>query len=58
MWHDPIVEETRQLRDEFARQFNYDADAIFEAIKIRQTQSGKEAVTLPARKPVPIPEVA
>ena len=58
MWHDLIVEETRQLRDEFARQFNYDADAIFEAIKIRQSQSGKETVTLPARKPVPLPDAA
>ncbi len=58
MWHDPIVEETRQLRDEFARQFNYDADAIFEAIKIRQIQSGKETAILPARKPVLLPDVA
>ncbi|WP_275575081.1 hypothetical protein [Methylocucumis oryzae] len=30
MWQDPIVTETRSLRDEYARQFNYDADAIFE----------------------------
>ena len=28
MWNDPIVEETRRIRDEHARQFNYDLAAI------------------------------
>lgn len=58
MWIDPVVEETRQLRDEIARQFNHNPDAIFDAIKLRQAQSGKTTVILPARKPVPIPDVA
>jgi len=30
MWQDPIVAETRALRDEYARQFNYDINGIFE----------------------------
>lgn len=30
MWKDPIVAETRSLRDEYARQFNYDTDAMFD----------------------------
>ncbi|MEN9865402.1 MAG: hypothetical protein RL748_992 [Pseudomonadota bacterium] len=58
MWNDPIVAETRQLRDQIARQFNHNPDAIFDAIKLRQAQSGKETVTLPARKRVPIPDMA
>jgi hypothetical protein len=29
MWKDPIVEEIRACRDEHARAFQYDADAIF-----------------------------
>ena len=29
MWKDPIVEEIRAYRDEHARAFQYDADAIF-----------------------------
>ena len=33
MWTDPIVEETRRIRDEHARQFNYDLAAIFADIK-------------------------
>ena len=32
MWQDPIVQETRRLRDAFAAQHGYDADAIFQAI--------------------------
>lgn len=28
MFDDPIVAETRRLRDEYASQFNYDLDAI------------------------------
>jgi len=33
MWTDPIVEETRRIRDEHARKFNYDLSAIFADIK-------------------------
>ena len=32
MWQDPIVAETRALRDEYARQFNYDAAAIYQRL--------------------------
>jgi hypothetical protein len=33
MWNDPIVEETRRLRDEYASKFNYDIHAIVEDLK-------------------------
>jgi len=33
MWTDPIVEETRRIRDEHAKKFDYDLRAIFEDIK-------------------------
>lgn len=33
MWTDPIVEETRRLREEHAKRFNYDLRAIFEDLK-------------------------
>ena len=51
MWKDPIVEETRKLREQYASQFNYDIDAIFKDIQQRQAQSGKKLVSFPARKP-------
>lgn len=51
MWKDPVVEETRKLREQYASQFNHDIDAIYKDIQRRQTQSGKKLVSLPARKP-------
>jgi hypothetical protein len=36
MWQDPIVAETRALRDEYARQFNYSIDDIFEDLMTKQ----------------------
>ena len=48
---DPIVEETRKLREEYAAQFNHDPNAIFDDIFKRQCREGKKLVTFPARKP-------
>ena len=36
MNNDPIVEEVRRVRDELARQFNYDIHAIFADLRTRQ----------------------
>ena len=51
MWHDPVVKETRELREQYAAQFKHDADAIFEDIRKRQEESGRKCVAFPARKP-------
>jgi len=58
MNRDPIVEETRKLREEYAAKFNNDPDAIFEDIKHRQREGGKELVNLPPRRPKTKPTVA
>ena len=50
MWQDPIVIETRSLRDEYARQFNYNADAIFEDLMAKQAMHPERIVSLPPRK--------
>jgi len=52
MWHDPIVAETRALREQYASQFNHNADAIFQDILRRQTSSGKNLVSFSPRKPM------
>ena len=52
MWKDPVVEETRKLREDYARKFNHDIDAIYEDIQQRQAQSGKKLVSFPARQPL------
>ena len=50
MWHDPIVEEIRKIREEHARKFNYDLHAICEDIRQRQASSGRPVVSRPSRK--------
>lgn len=54
MWQDPIVTETRALREQYANQFCHDADAIFQDILRRQSAPGKKLVSFPARKPVSV----
>jgi hypothetical protein len=39
MFDDPIVAEVRRVRDEPARQFNYDIHAMFEDWRKRQGQT-------------------
>lgn len=51
MWQDSIVEETRQLRKQYASKLNNDPDTIFEDILKRQKLSKKKIVSFPARKP-------
>jgi hypothetical protein len=52
MWKDPIVTETRQLREQYASQFAHNADAIFQDILRRQSMPGKNLVSFQPRKPV------
>ena len=52
MWKDPIVKKTRELREEYASQFNHDADAIFEDIRKRQEKSDRKRVAFQPRRPV------
>lgn len=63
--HDPIVEEVRQVRDEHARRFGYDLDAICADLMARQPHSGHVLVSrkdrprsggqMPAGHPSPRP---
>jgi len=52
MWQDPIVKETRSLREQYAKQFDHNADAIFQDILRRQAASGNKLVSFERRKPV------
>ncbi len=56
MWQDPIVKETRELREEYAEKFNHDPDSIFDDILKRQSQPDKKLVSLPPRKPQVTPK--
>jgi hypothetical protein len=51
MWKDPIIEELQQLRDEYAKQFNYDLKAMFEDIKAKERQNTTNPIaSLPVQK--------
>jgi hypothetical protein len=58
MWQDPIVNETRRLREAYAARFNHDPDAIFEDILKRQSEAKRKLISLPARKPKGRPSAA
>jgi len=54
MWKDPIVEEVRATRDEHARAFHYDADAIFADLLKKQAahaKAGMQFVSFAPRRP-------
>jgi len=50
MWQDPVVEEIHRIREEHAKKFNGDLQAIYEDIRKRQAQSGRKVVSRPPRK--------
>ena len=58
MWEDPIVKETRELRKQYAKQFNFDLDLIFNDIISRQKKSERKSISFPSRKPTTEQKIA
>ncbi len=50
MLQDEIVEEIHRIRDEYAKSFNYDLNAIFADLRKQQAESGREVVKLPPKR--------
>ncbi|MEA2562582.1 MAG: hypothetical protein QOH06_4086 [Acidobacteriota bacterium] len=50
MIQDAIIQEVRAIRDEIAREHDYNIDAIFEALRKAEASSGREHITLKPRK--------
>jgi hypothetical protein len=50
MWKDEIVEEIHQIREAYAKSFNYDLDAIFEDLRKKEAESGREVVNLSRKR--------
>lgn len=46
MTKDPIVEEVRAVREEFAKRHGYDIDAIVRALQEASIREGRKLVTL------------
>jgi hypothetical protein len=56
MWNDPIVEEVRKIRNEHAKKFNYDLEAIAADLKRQQKASKRKFVTFQPKKPTVLPK--
>ena len=53
MWKDPIVEEVRRNREEYAARFNHDLAAICGDLRERQQKSDREIISPPPKR-IPI----
>ena len=50
MFRDPIVEEVRKARDEYAKRFNYDLDAICRDLREKQLKGDRQVVSFPPKR--------
>jgi hypothetical protein len=50
MWQDEILDEIHQFREEHAKSFNYDLDAMFADWQKKQSEGGREVVSLPSKR--------
>jgi hypothetical protein len=54
MLDDPIIAELRKIRDEYAKKFNYNLEAVAADLMKQQASSGRKLVSFPPRKPVTV----
>jgi hypothetical protein len=54
MWEDPVVAETRRLRQEMMDEAGNDLDSLLEYLLVEQQQYKDRLVRLPSRRPVPV----
>jgi hypothetical protein len=50
MLQDEILDEIRKIREEHAKSFNYDLDAMFADWQKKQAEGGREVVSLPPKR--------
>jgi hypothetical protein len=50
MWNDEILDEIRKIREEHAKSFNYDLDAICHDLRQQQAVSGRKIISTPLKK--------
>jgi hypothetical protein len=50
MWQDEILGEIHKIREEHAKSFNYDLDAMFADWQKKQAEGGREVVSLPPKR--------
>ena len=50
MWNDPIIEETRKIRDELAAKFNYNVEHLGQYYISQQKKEDRKIVRRAAKK--------
>jgi hypothetical protein len=50
MSRDEILDEIHKIREEHAKSFNYNLDAMFADWQKRQSEDGREVVSLPPKR--------
>ncbi|NJL42088.1 MAG: hypothetical protein HC899_39725 [Leptolyngbyaceae cyanobacterium SM1_4_3] len=50
MFQDEILDEIHKIREEHAKSFNYDLDAMFADWQKKQAEGGREVVSLPPKR--------
>lgn len=49
MLQDPIIEEIHRIREEYARKFDFNIDAICKDLQAKQTENEHRLVSFPGR---------
>jgi 6-phosphogluconate dehydrogenase len=50
MWQDEILDEIHKIREEHAKSFNYDLEAMFADWQKKQAEGRREVVNLSAKR--------
>jgi hypothetical protein len=53
MWQDEILEEIYTLRENHAKAFNYDLQAICDDLRKKQVNSDRQIISTPLKQPQP-----
>ncbi|AUB37192.1 hypothetical protein COO91_03130 [Nostoc flagelliforme CCNUN1] len=51
MWKDKIIEEIYRIREEHAKAFNYDLQAICDDLRQKQAVSSRQIISQPLKQP-------
>lgn len=51
MCKDEVLEEIYKIREEHARAFNYDLEAICDDLRQKQAESGRQIISQPLKRP-------
>lgn len=52
MWKDEVLEEIYKIREEHAKSFNYDLQAICDDLRKKQAESGRKIISEPLKQTV------